>query len=82
MHKRIVHALEKLFNEWDKEQEHKWLDIFVKTQDTNGFWGMCIIVQPERIYILTHLKSIALSVGCIYGEGLNINIKDNLIKID
>ncbi len=80
MHKRIVEALNRLFKDWDKDCE--WLDIYIRTQKTGGFWGMCIIVPKERRYILPHLKSIAMDVGHLYGEGLWIKIKDNLIKID
>ena len=80
MHKRIVKALEQLFTEWDKD--HQWLDIFVRTRDTGGFWGLCIVVPEERHYIIAHLESIALSVGRIYGEGLCIKKEKNLIIID
>jgi len=80
MHKRIVEALKVLFEDWDKE--HQWLNVMVKTQKTGGFWGMLVIVPEERKYLLSHLESIAIAVGRIYGEGLAIEKKNNWIIID
>ncbi len=67
MHKKIVDSVKQVVYGRLKDK----CEIFVRTSNSGGFWGMIIILDEDKKHFLAHIESIALSIGQMYGEGLH-----------
>ena len=67
MHKKIVEQIEQIIN---NSQAKEKVEVFVKRQETGGFWAMLIVAEEGGEYFLPHLESTGLCIGRLHGEML------------
>lgn len=76
VHKRITKAIELALS----QHEDIKLRIFVQSQDTLGFWQICIIPEKDYKHVIPHIEAIGKHIGQYYGEGLAVEkTKDYII---
>ena len=84
MHKNTVEQIAGWIENWNlhhKDSKDLQFDAFIRSQKTVGFWRMIIIANEERAYLLLHIRSIALAIGGINGEGLWHEISGKYLEL-
>jgi hypothetical protein len=79
MHRKIVEQIKGVIENCPFA---KHCDIFVKSNETAGFWEMVIIVEywNHESYI-PHVESAARAIGLMYGEDLLFKRERNLLRV-
>ena len=79
MHRKIVESIKDVIQ---NSPIGKYCNVYVKPQQTGGFWAMAILLEDERDYCIPHIKATAESIGLMHGESLNIQVKNRCVTID
>lgn len=76
----IIDALKRLNQEHLNENKSRELfTVIINSKETNGFWSLGIVVNPEYKHLISHIERIGMDIGRIYGEGLGVEKKWNYI---
>jgi len=79
MHKDIVEAIQSICKKYNERKEV--FEVFIQSQETGGFWSMVIFVEADNHYFIPHIKSIADSIGRMYGESLFIRKEKDYVRL-
>lgn len=78
MHKNIALLIEKIVT----ESPYKDFEAVILPQKGNGFWGINLRIKERG---LAHTEALVKSlrlIGLVYGEGLAITDKGNVVEVN